>query len=153
MAMFADLTVSVPDFEDLGRIPDRLSADGGNETPVVTFSGAPEGTVELALIVNDPDAPLPNGFTHWVVYGIAPDTTTLDVTADGVTVGPMGAGQNVWYGPQPPAGHGVHHYFFHVYALGKHVEGAPTREEFLARYAGDVLETARYVGTFSNDSE
>ncbi|TAJ47940.1 MAG: YbhB/YbcL family Raf kinase inhibitor-like protein [Herbiconiux sp.] len=151
MPMFDKLAVSSPDFENLGRIPDRLSADGGNETPVIELAGAPEGTVELALIVNDPDAPLPHGFTHWVVYGIPADTTTLDLSAEGVVVGPMGAGQTVWYGPQPPAGHGVHHYFFHVYALGKAVEGAPTREEFLATYAGDVLETARYVGTFSND--
>jgi Raf kinase inhibitor-like YbhB/YbcL family protein len=151
MPMFDKLTVSSPDFDNLGRIPDRLSADGGNETPIVEFDGAPEGTVELALIVNDPDAPLPNGFTHWVVYGIPADTTTLDLDADGVKVGPMGAGQSVYYGPQPPAGHGTHHYFFHVYALGKAVEGTPTREEFLGQYAGDVLETARYVGTFSNN--
>lgn len=151
MPMFDKLSVSSPDFDDKGRIPDRLTADGGNETPVIEISGAPEGTVELALIVNDPDAPLPNGFTHWVVYGIPADTTTLDTDAEGVRVGPMGAGQTVWYGPQPPAGHGDHHYFFHLYALGKAVDGTPTREEFLADYAGDVLETARYRGTFSND--
>ncbi|MCS5718401.1 YbhB/YbcL family Raf kinase inhibitor-like protein [Herbiconiux sp. CPCC 205763] len=151
MAMFAKLAVSSPDFENLGRIPERLSADGGNETPIVELSGAPEGTVELALIVNDPDAPLPNGFTHWVVYGIPADATTLDLAAEGVRVGPMGAGQPTWYGPQPPAGHGPHHYFFHAYALGAPVEGTPTREEFLAQYADSVLETARYVGTFSRD--
>ncbi|MFB2597002.1 YbhB/YbcL family Raf kinase inhibitor-like protein [Herbiconiux sp. P17] len=151
MPLFDKLTVSSPDFENLGPIPERLSADGGNETPVIEFSGAPEGTVELALIVHDPDAPLPTGFTHWVVYGIPAGTTTLDLAADGVRVGPMTMGETAYSGPQPPAGHGRHHYFFHVYALGTAVEGIPTREEFLARYAGDVIETARYVGTFSRD--
>jgi Raf kinase inhibitor-like YbhB/YbcL family protein len=149
--MFDKLAVSSPDFENLGRIPERLSADGGNETPVVEFAGVPEGSVELALIVNDPDAPLPNGFTHWVVYGIPADATTLDLGAEGVRVGPMGAGETAYYGPQPPAGHGEHHYFFHVYALSAPVEGTPTREQFLAENAGSVLEVARYVGTFSRD--
>ncbi len=149
MAMFAELAVSSPDFDNLGRIPDRIAADGGNETPVIEFSGVPEGTVELALVVHDPDAPLPFGFTHWVVYGIPADATALDLTAEGVRTAPMSTGQTVWYGPQPPAGHGEHHYFFHVYALDRAVEGTPTREEFLSAYAGSVREVARYVGTYS----
>ncbi|MGD8195217.1 YbhB/YbcL family Raf kinase inhibitor-like protein [Herbiconiux sp. P18] len=151
MALFIDkLAVSSPDFANLGRIPDTFSADGGNDTPAIEISGPPEGTVELALILNDPDAPLPNGFTHWVVYGIPADTTTLDVTAPGVRVAPNGAGAATYYGPQPPAGHGEHHYFFHVYALKTPVEGEPSREEFLATYGDSVIETARMVGTFSN---
>jgi Raf kinase inhibitor-like YbhB/YbcL family protein len=151
MPMFDKLTVSSPDFENEGRIPDRLSADGGNETPQVVFSGAPEGTAELALIVHDPDAPLANGFTHWVVYGIPADATSLDLGADGIRVAPNGAGQTSWFGPQPPAGHGDHHYFFHVYALSAPVEGTPTREEFLAGAGDSVLEVARHVGLFSTD--
>ena len=151
MALFIDkLAVSSPDIADLGRIPDSFSADGGNDTPRIELSGAPEGTVELALILNDPDAPLPHGFTHWVVYGIPADATTLDLSAPGVHVAPNGAGAAVYYGPQPPAGHGTHHYFFHLYALSKPVEGDPSREEFLAQYADSVIETARFSGTFSS---
>ena len=152
MALFIDkLTVSTPDFQSLGRIPDRLSADGGNEVPVVEFSGAPEGTVEYALIVHDPDAPLANGFTHWVVYGIPADATSLDLSAEGVRGGPNGLGESTWFGPQPPVGHGTHHYYFLLYALSTPVEGTPNREEFLASYADAVLEQARYVGVFSRD--
>lgn len=150
MPLFIDkLAVSSPDFDNLGRIPEEFSADGGNTTPVVEFTGAPEGTVELALIVNDPDAPLAQGFTHWVVYGIAPDAEKLDLEAEGVREAPNGADVASYFGPQPPAGHGEHHYYFFVYALGTKVEGEPTREEFLARYADDIIEQARYVGTFS----
>jgi Raf kinase inhibitor-like YbhB/YbcL family protein len=149
--MFDKLAISSPDFVNLERIPENFSADGGNDTPGIAISGVPEGTVELALIVNDPDAPLPNGFTHWVVYGIPADTTTLDLSADGVRVAPNGAGAQVYYGPQPPAGHGQHHYFFHLYALSAPVVGEPTREGFLASYADSVLEVARTVGTFSRD--
>ena len=150
MPLFIDkLAVSSPDFADLSRIPDRFTADGGHAVPRILFEGAPEGTVEFALICHDPDAPLPNGFTHWVVYGIAADASALDLHAEGVRLGPNGAGAPVWYGPEPPHGHGEHHYYFWLYALSRPVEGEPTREEFLARYADAIIEQARTVGTFS----
>jgi Raf kinase inhibitor-like YbhB/YbcL family protein len=149
MALFIDtLTISSLDLVPLAPIPEQFSADGGNETPRITISGAPEGTVELAVICHDPDAPLPDGFTHWTVYGIPADATSLDLSAAGVEVGPNGAGQASWYGPQPPVGHGVHHYYFWVYALSRAVEGVPTREEFLADYSDAIIEQARFVGTF-----
>ncbi|MFC5500733.1 YbhB/YbcL family Raf kinase inhibitor-like protein [Lysinimonas soli] len=151
MALFIDrLAISSPDFPPLGAIPPRLTADGGNETPRLEISGAPEGTVELALICHDPDAPLPHGFTHWVVYGIPADATTVDPTAPGVRVAPNGTGGSTWFGPQPPAGHQLHHYYFWLYALSRPVEGTPTREEFLADYGDAIIEQARTVGTFEN---
>jgi Raf kinase inhibitor-like YbhB/YbcL family protein len=147
MALFIDrLAVTSPDLVPLAPIPERFSADGGNATPRLSFSGIPAGTVELAVIVHDPDAPLPHGFTHWVVYGIPADAAELVV--ESATVGPNGAGVSAWYGPQPPAGHGEHHYYFWVYALGRRVEGAPTREGFLADYAAAIIEQARFVATF-----
>lgn len=150
MPLFIDkLAVSSPDFANLARIPDRLSADLGNEVPRVEFSGAPEGTVELALIVHDPDAPLAQGFTHWVVYGIPANATELDLDVEGVRGAPNGTTQTTWFGPQPPVGHGKHHYYFTLYALEEAVEGSPTREDFLASYADSIIEQARYVGTFS----
>lgn len=69
-----DLAVSSPDIAANDSIHERFAADTGNETPRIRVSGAPAGAVELALILHDPDAPLPNGFTHWVVYGIDPAT-------------------------------------------------------------------------------
>lgn len=153
MALFIEnLTISSPDFEELGRIPDPLTADGGHTLPRLEFSGAPEGTVEYAVIVHDPDAPVANGFTHWVVYGISPDATELDLEAEGVRVAPNGAGYDIWYGPEPPHDHGTHHYYFWIYALKEKVEGTPTREEFIATYADSIIEQARTVGTFSRSS-
>jgi Raf kinase inhibitor-like YbhB/YbcL family protein len=148
MPLFDKLAVVSPDFENLGALPLRLAADTGNEVPVIEFSGAPAGTVELALICHDPDAPLPEGFTHWTVYGIPADATTLDLGGPEVRFGPNGIGESAWTGPQPPHGHGIHHYYFHVYALAAPVVGTPTREEFLAEYAPSIIEQARTVGTF-----
>jgi len=152
MPLFIDkLTISSPDFASLERIPENFSADGGNDTPVFEISGAPEGTVEFALIVNDPDAPLAHGFTHWVVYGIPADVTTLDLSSPGVRCGPNGTGVAAYSGPQPPVGHGEHHYFFSVYALNAPVVGEPNREEFLVKYADSIIEQARTVGIFRRD--
>jgi len=149
MALFIDkLTISSPDIPDQGDFPVEFTADGGSSVPRLAFSGAPEGTVEYAIICHDPDAPLPNGFTHWVVYGIPASATTLDLQAPGVRQAPNGTGGVDYFGPQPPVGHGDHHYYFWIYALRREVEGSPSREEFLARYADDVIEQARTVGVW-----
>ena len=149
MGLFIDkLAIASSDFPGLGAIPVRISADGDNDFPVLEISGAPEGTVEFAVICHDPDAPLPQGFTHLAAYGFATTTTRVDLDAPGVRVGPNGAGVTSWYGPQPPVGHGQHHYYFWVYALRSPVVGSPTREEFLATYGDSIIEQARVVGTF-----
>lgn len=148
MGLFIDkLAISSPDIAPLSRIGDAFTADGGHTVPRLEFTGAPEGTVELAVIVHDPDAPLRRGFTHWTVYGVPADATALDV--DGARQGLNTMGEVGWYGPEPPFGHGEHHYYFWVYALSRAVEGTPSREEFLATYAEDVIEQARFVGTYS----
>lgn len=148
MPLFDKLTITSPDFTPLGALPAEFSADGGNRFPRLSVSGVPAAAVELAVICHDPDAPLPNGFTHLTAYGIPADASGIDLSA--VRIGPNGMGQAAWFGPQPPAGHGVHHYYFWVYALSSPVDGTPTREEFLAQYGPSVLEQARVVGTFEN---
>jgi Raf kinase inhibitor-like protein, YbhB/YbcL family len=147
--MFVDkLAISSPDIEALGRIPEKHVADGDNLPPTLKITGVPEGTVELAVIVHDPDAPLPNGFTHWTIYGLPADTTLIKPDGSPGRVGPHGMGLHAYTGAEPPFGHGQHHYYFWVYALRNHVEGAPSREEFLARCAGDIIEQARFVATY-----
>jgi hypothetical protein len=64
--------------------------------------------------------------------------------------GPNGAGTLGYVGPQPPAGHGPHHYYFWVYALDTKVDGTPTREEFLSTYGPHIVEQNRLVGSFEN---
>ncbi|ALX65895.1 YbhB/YbcL family Raf kinase inhibitor-like protein [Microbacterium sp. XT11] len=147
MPLFDKLAITTPAFDTLTRIPDVHTADGGNVAPTLTISGLPDGTVELAVIAHDPDAPLPHGFTHWTVYGIAPETTVVDASTG--RQGPRSFGEG-YFGPQPPAGHGRHHYYFWVYALSRRVDGAPTREQFLELYGDAVLEQARIVGTYEN---
>lgn len=146
----ADLTVSSPDLTDGARFPDRFTAYHDDLMPRIVVSGLPEGTVEVALICHDPDAPRARGFSHWAVYGIPPqDPIEIGpATIDGFRVGPNGRGEARWMGPRPPAGHGTHFYYFWAYALSRRVEGAPSREEFLASHADDIIEQNRMVLTF-----
>lgn len=143
------LKISSPDIPALGAIPPRFAADTGNEAPRLEISGAPEGTKELAVIMHDPDAPLPNGFTHWTIYGIPATAAGIDPAKPVGRVGPHGGGAPAYTGPQPPVGHGTHHYYFWVYALDTEVVGEPSREEFLSLYGNNVIEQARFVATYS----
>jgi hypothetical protein len=146
-----DLSISSPEVESLGMIDPRFSADGGNLIPSLTITGVPSEAVELAVILTDPDAPLPHGFTHWTVFNLPAKNGIVDsgVLAQ-ATVGRNGMGETSYSGPQPPPGHGVHHYYFWVYALDSRVEGTPNREEFLATYAENIVEQNRFVATFRN---
>jgi Raf kinase inhibitor-like YbhB/YbcL family protein len=144
-----DLEISSPAFEPEGTIPDRHARQGGDVQPELRIQGIPAGTVELALICHDPNAPLPFGFTHWALYGVPPDIGVIpEKGADTLRAGQNGFGETGYGGPQPPAGHGLHHYYFWVYALDARVEGEPSRETFLARYADNILEQNRLVGTY-----
>ncbi|MEJ2577084.1 MAG: YbhB/YbcL family Raf kinase inhibitor-like protein [Gammaproteobacteria bacterium] len=146
-----DLAVSSPAFDNGGRMPDRSAFDKGNDQPEIRITGVPDAAVELALICHDPDAPLPQGFTHWLLYGIPPDTRALAGSdAAAYRPGLNDFGSLGYGGPQPPAGHGPHHYYFWIYALDTPVEGTPSRAEFLARYADHIIEQNRLVGVYEN---
>lgn len=147
MVNVADLNIRSRSFEPGQPIPPEHAAEGIGAKPLFEISGVPNGAVELAVICHDPDAPMPNGFTHWTVYGLPPNTHLVGEQEVG-REGPNSLGQTGYTGPNPPPGHGVHHYYFWVYALDTSVEGTPTREEFLDRYGGNILEQNRVVGTY-----
>jgi Raf kinase inhibitor-like YbhB/YbcL family protein len=114
-------------------------------------NGAPEGTRELALICDDPDAPVPQPWVHWVLYKIPADRTSLgEGDNGGGEEGITGWGEPGYRGPMPPPGHGVHRYFFKLYALDQPVNLAPgaSKEELLAAIEGHTLAEAELIGTY-----
>ena len=143
-----DLAVSSPDIEAHGRITHRHSADGDNANLDVHVTGVPEGAVELAIVVHDPDAPLrtasPTGSST-----ACPADKARSISPRPASPARTASAQQSYSGPQPPAGHGVHHYYTWVYALDTTVDGEPSREDFLARYGDHVLEQNRFVATFA----
>lgn len=144
-----DLKISSPALGAMGRLADEHSMEKGNTPPSLKIEGVSGDTVELALICHDPDAPLPHGYTHWVLYGIPPAVRELGSDADHqFRPGPNSNGNLRYDGPAPPPGHGPHHYYFWVYALDKAVSGTPTRAEFLAEYGDHIIEQSRIVGLY-----
>ena len=145
--MTAGLTITSPDIEGGQRIADRFAGEQGAQTPRMEVDGVPVAALELAIICHDPDAPMPDGFTHWTLYGLPPVSGAVDVA--GARPGPNDAGRRGYVGPFPPAGHGDHRYYFWVYALSRRVEGEPSRREFIDSYGDAVVEQARLVGLYS----
>ena len=144
-----DLKITSPDFDHAGRLDDRHANDRDNAAPGLKITGVPDGTRELAIICHDPDAPLPFGFTHWTLYGLPADTPDVPRDADErFKPGPNDFGATGYGGPQPPDGHGLHHYYFWVYALGTAVSGTPSRKEFLETYGDNIIEQNRVVGVY-----
>jgi Raf kinase inhibitor-like YbhB/YbcL family protein len=148
-----DLKIESTAFGNLERFPDEYVYDKGNTSPGLRWSGVPEGTKQLAVVCHDPDAPLPHGFTHWVVYGIPADATEIaEGDGEAFTQGTTGFGEQAWGGPMPPEGHGQHHYYFWVYALDTEISEGPglTREQLLDKIGDHIIEQNRVVGTYSN---
>ncbi len=146
-----DLRIVSPAFSPLDRIPKQHTGEGEDISPPLEWSGLPPGTQELALICDDPDAPIPRGFTHWVIYGIPPAVSQLPLSGGSkFTEGINSTGKPGYIGPMPPSGHSLHHYYFWLYALDTelHLKPGLTREQLLDAIADHVIEQARLVGVY-----
>lgn len=146
-----DLEISSPAFAALETIPKRYTSEGENISPPLQWNKIPPETKEFALICHDPDAPLPWGFTHWIVYNIPSNITEIkEAAGDLFTAGVNSSGSKGYIGPAPPQGHGVHHYYFWLYALNQSLDlqAGLNREELLHAIADWVTAQARLVGTY-----
>jgi Raf kinase inhibitor-like YbhB/YbcL family protein len=147
----ADLRLTSSAFDHHREIPERHTGDGEDVSPPLSWSGAPDGTAAFAIVVHDPDAPLVDGFTHWVAYGIPGDATSLDEGTDDVIEGTTSFGETRYNGPAPPPGHGKHHYYFWIYALDEDLdlELGLDRRALLDAIEDHVIEQARLIGTYA----
>ena len=148
-----DLSIEVPAFGFGERIPDRFAKANDNVSPEIRVRSVPEGTKSLAVLVHDPDAPVTDGWTHWLAWGIDPETTVIPEGVSGLPTANNTDGNPQWDGPAPPNGHGNHHYFFHLYALDTEIDPPTTisTPEFLRLIDDHIIEQARWVGTYSYD--
>jgi Raf kinase inhibitor-like YbhB/YbcL family protein len=144
------ITVSSAAFGAGEPIPQRFSCDGDNAWPPLAWSGVPAGTVEVALVVDDPDAPR-GTYVHWVVLGIDPTRTELAEGAlpPGARQARNSAGDAAYAGPCPPGGP-AHHYRFTVYALQRPLDVGDDASPEAAIQAIEAAATARgrLVGTY-----
>ncbi len=148
-------------FKDGEPIPKKYTGEGDDLSPALSWTGVPEGTKELVLICDDPDAPGSDPWVHWVIYKIPASVTSLKAGIARKTrlLDPQGAmqGKNSWpkdnigyKGPMPPPGHGIHHYYFRIYAVsGKlPVEPGLDKKAILQEIKGHVLAEGQLVGTY-----
>ena len=145
---------------DRGRpIPKRHTGDGRDVSPPLSWYAVPEGTQELALVCDDPDAPRDEPWVHWVIYKIPTAKTSLreNLPREGRLEDPAGVlqgvnswGQTGYRGPAPPEGHGVHHYHFRLHALDAplDVTSGLTKDELLQAMDGHIIGQAELVGTY-----
>ena len=145
------ITVSSTAFDAGGPIPRRYTCAGEDLSPPLRWSGVPDGTAGIALVVDDPDAP-GGTYVHWLLVGLDPATGGLAEGAvpAGARQLPNSAGDAAWTGPCPPGGP-AHHYRFTVYALREQPRVAGDAGPGAAVEAIEAAATARgrLVGTFS----
>ncbi len=150
------LVISSTAFKDGERIPARFTADGRDISPALAWSGVPAGTSSLALIVHDPDAPHPGGFTHWVIFNLPPGSNGLpegvprrERLESGAIQGKNDGGSSGYMGPSPPPGK-PHHYHFRLYALDQPLKlgSSAGRQQVQDTIKGHILAEAELVGLY-----
>ncbi|QMV24564.1 YbhB/YbcL family Raf kinase inhibitor-like protein [Streptomyces sp. SCUT-3] len=136
-------------FADHDIVPRRYSKDGDDVSPPLTWSGIPDGTAELVLVCEDPDAPS-GDFLHWLVTGISPDSDGVAAggTPAGGTPRRNGYGDTGWGGPRPPAGDPAHRYFFRLYALPEPLPRDVPEKEIRSRAAHLATASGTLVGLY-----
>lgn len=137
-------------FVNRDSIPSKFTCDGKNISPPLEIKDVPENTQSLALIANDPDAPVGN-WIHWVVWNILPSTYIIDagILPDGAVEGMTNFGRRGYGGPCPPSGE--HRYFFTLYALDivLNVPQTATAMDLKRAMEGHILEQSQLIGTYS----
>ncbi len=148
-------SLASPAFADGAPIPTRYTADGADVSPPLAWSGAPAETASFVLIVDDPDAP-DKVWTHWVLYNIPADSSSLpeDAGGAGSLPGPSRQGQNdfgrnEYGGPAPPPGP-VHRYRFTLYALDRaaNFPAGIGKDRVLKAIEPHVLAQTTLTGTY-----
>ena len=149
------LQLTSSSFPSEGSIPRKFTCEGEDVSPELSWKNAPAGTKTFALIVHDPDAPRPGGFTHWVVYNIPAKVTHIaqipprgERLPDGGIQGKSDFGQTGYRGPCPPSG--THRYYFYLYALDTELKlsSGATKDDVENAIKGHVLEKTELMGKY-----
>lgn len=153
-AMAGSLQLSSEAFAHGGTIPVRYTCEGKDISPPLAWSGVPNATRSLALIVSDPDAPRGTWY-HWLIYDIPPTLSGLsEDTPSKVGSRAIEPGLNSWQrigygGPCPPSGR--HRYVFHLYALDRNLDlpREPRPAELRQAIKGHIIADAELIGTYA----
>ncbi len=155
------MTITSPTVKAGETIPADHTADGKNVSPAIMWSSAPAAAKEFALIMDDPDVPMPQPFVHWVIYKIPgtakgiPENIPIEAGApmpkeiDGAVQGLSGFKRPIYRGPAPPPGK-PHHYHFTVYALDAPLDAQAglTKAQLLEAMKGHIIGQGELVAIY-----
>jgi Raf kinase inhibitor-like YbhB/YbcL family protein len=148
------IKVTSPAFAEGGLIPAKYTCDGSDISPPLQWGGVPEGVKSIALISDDPDAPV-GTWVHWVVYNLPADCKGLEenipldqTLPNGARQGTTDFGRVGYGGPCPPSG--THRYFFKIYALDTKLDLAAgaTKRDLLKVMEGHILGQGQLIGKY-----
>lgn len=142
-------------FEEGSNIPKKYTCDGADVSPPLSWTPPPAGTKSLALICDDPDAPV-GTWVHWVLFGLSPDTVALPEGVPKQKIIQGGAKQGIndfrkigYGGPCPPKGP-AHRYFFKLYALDlePNLSAGATKQELLKAIEEHIIAEGQLMGRY-----
>lgn len=148
--------VSSPAFMDGGLLDPCFTADEEDAVaPPLEWTAPPPGTQDIALIVEDPDAPGVEPFCHWLVWGLPAQAGKLLEGEIPPRVGKNAHQNSEWLLPNPPAGDEAHDYVFQLFALDLPLALMPGagREELVAGIEGHVLAAAVFTGKYAKQED
>lgn len=150
------LELKSPDFAAGGTIPTQFTCDGADVSPALQWNAPPAAAQSLALIADDPDAPV-GTWVHWVLYDLPPNLRSLaqsvpkkEQLADGSRQGRNDFGKIGYGGPCPPSGK-PHRYFFKLYALDSklNLPSGSSKKDVERAMQGHILAQGEYMGRYS----
>lgn len=149
-----EIKITSPAFEDGGLIPAKYTCDGADISPPLRWDAVPEGTRSIALICDDPDAPM-GTFVHWVLFDLPAETRELaeklpddETLPNGSRQGITDFGKTGYGGPCPPSG--THRYFFKIYALDKKIDvvAIADKDHLLKAIEGHIIGQGQLIGKY-----
>lgn len=148
LSEMANMKLTSPAFVHNGAIPSEFTCDGNDLSPPLSISDVPPNAKSLALINDDPDAPV-GTWDHWVVFNIPPSTKSIpEGTEPQGTAGKNSWGRTGYGGPCPPSG--THRYFFKLYALDTilNLPEGSTKKDLERAMQGHIVAQAQLMGTY-----
>ncbi|MFH1191363.1 MAG: YbhB/YbcL family Raf kinase inhibitor-like protein [Candidatus Omnitrophota bacterium] len=139
-----------PEFKDSQFIPAKFSCEGEDVNPELMIGDIPPEAKSLALIVDDPDAPM-GTWVHWVVFDIPPIPGIAENSIPGIQ-GINSAGGKNYHGPCPPSG--AYRYLFKIYALDTvlNLKAGISKEQLEKAMQGHILASAQLLGLYKKSS-
>ncbi len=148
------ISVTSKEFSEAGLIPKKFTCDGKDVSPSLSWTGIPAGARSIALICDDPDAPM-GTWVHWVVYNMPAEVKGLPEGVTATNGLPSGATQGIndfrkydYGGPCPPSG--THRYYFKIYALDTQLDlkAGASKSELLKAMEGHIMSQGQLMARY-----